>query len=543
MNEITTRDEGVDKQDIGQITRSIIAENNLTKGLDMELLMLTRNSLEIMYDKDFDRFLKAQEPFRGGKVTVIDEDRNKNVVYYYNLRESLRKLPKYFTAAQKSGLSYEQSNDLLIHLLKSIKYPEISEEYKDIMLLGRAFDCATETGLNLATEVKKIEEIITVSSDESIISGNLYSFGNATRIGLNVEQSLRLLRRLPEESSIAGYPIMSFNDALKTLMFANVDPELVVETFNVLGGKNPYFQQQDYKIFQEMVAFSTTLHDITVNELLQTIVDNKNEKSPLKKVLEHIQKIPQTGLDREPTKYFTEKKGKLELSTVPYRIQRSLNEGMRDLEKIARANSLKNWDEVGEGHWIYAPETEIWYSMGGVLEISRGRIRHNIAPYEVSRLSKNPWFFHVHGEELEIMISPGRKSIPQESLRKIMTKYTSAIPSRGDYGILASYMKDAKRHITMRAFIVHGQGVTEYIFPDDVAQLEKMSKNSRDISDEAVKGLLYEPEPGVFVYDGHGMPSVDDILLRQNKLLPEGFSIDLHSEGYNPMEIKVSHKQ
>lgn len=240
-------------------------------------------------------------------------------------------------------------------------------------------------------------------------------------------------------------------------------------------------------------------------------------------------------------RYFTEVNGELEHAAQPYRNRRSLNQGMRDLEKLAVA-SMYRWEEVGEGMWTFDPTAGIWYSLGGKLELPSmeevlsgraERVRHNFIPYDISALSEHPQLFHIHPEGLETFVAPPRESLTYHAMRDDITKFLSATPSRADYRIMAELIKQAKGQVKPHSFIVHSLGVTEFTYPTDIGALEEMGQKSRDIRDQVMLSF----DVGKYIamtrgaYDRFELISI--LVEGLNRSLPQGFNVRLHPVGTN----------
>ena len=519
--------------------RDLFVKNGLSPAPDQELTDLIADNLQYCREDDLSMFLQAQKRF-DGPVSMMDTGEN---VEHYNLRQTLKVLPDYMQAAERAGLTYETANDLLLFTMNALRY-DFVQEYRTLDRLTRAVNRTAEQKADLPSNLDQFKEMVKLGAEEGVVDGSLYAFSIANRIGLSIEQACKMIMRLPDaDGALSGYTFPHFSDALKSLRFAKVDPELVVEAFELMGGERPYFTQGDYSGFEMLITFGCPGYGVTPNEMINMFVAHaKNGKSEDAPMLEGFDdKLKEKKDAKNIERYFMEADGPLEHAALPYRNKRSLNEGIRDLERLATARSGRG-EEVGEGMWVFDPETSIWYSLGGKLEhisleqVLAGavdRVRHNFISYDVSRLSSSPMFFHVHPEGFDSFVAPPRESLAYPSLRDELTKFLTATPSRADYAVIADAIKEAAGEVHPQAYIVHSIGTTQFHVPSDISQIERMSQDSRDIRDRAmlefnVKKYFATQEKGPKYFN-----FVERVIHDQNKILPKEFQIALYPTNFN----------
>src|SRR3989338_8819877 len=225
--------------------------------------------------------------------------------------------------------------------------------------------------------------------------------------------------------------------------------------------------------------------DEVLTLFLRTLKNDKKRTHLLEQGFE--QELKKEFVTAPKEKYFIENERRvLEHAALPYRVQKSFNEGMRDLEKLAIASS-RRWEEVGEGMWIFDPASSMWNSLGGKIEVDMGRVRHNFLPYDISQLSEKPILCHVHPEDLSILIAPREEELSISEYKYKLTKFLTATPSRADYGLLAGLLKDSSSPIKkIQAAIIHSLGTTMMTIPKNIETLEEMSEKSRDLRDQVM---------------------------------------------------------
>jgi len=521
-----------------EFAQRIFKANKISPQPDFELADLVAEASTQFEDSELSAFLVAQERF-DGPVTMMETGEK---IEHYKLRKCLKELPEYISNAEVAGLTYEQAVEVLLHTLNTDRF-EFSNVDQYILLLARAFKTAERSGVNFGEHVGALKDIITFGGKSwgPEMGPSLYMIPIALRIGLSVEQAYKIFKKIDEVGSPAtGYVTPHFNDALKSMLPAKVDPKLVEEAFELIGDNNGYYAGL-YDFFKTIMTFGAPSRGMTPNELLALFVTRiKTGKNiPLLEAGEGGEQKREV-VDVPKERYFIENESDdLEHAALPYRMVKSLNDGVRDLEKLAVARS-RRWEEVGEGMWTFDPETQTWYSFGGQLEtpsmeeVLAGRaerVRHNFLPYDLSKLSKNPYLFHVHPEAYDVFIAPPRESMAYPELTDDITKFLTATPSGADYGTVGELLKDSESQVPTRSFISHALGITEFTYPNDVAKLEQMKAQSRNIRDE----VMLEFDVRSYVQK-HGWPVdrmhlVQSMMQALDKKLPEGFSIKLYPTG------------
>jgi len=514
----------------GEFAQTMFAGSRIEPAPDSELADLIAEASTRLEDAELSVFLQAQDRF-DGPVTMMETGEK---IEHYKLRRCLKELPEYISNAETASLTYEQAVEILLHTLYTDRF-EFSNVDQYILLLARAFETAKKTGINLGEHVDAFKDIITFGGKSwgPEMGPSLYMIPIALRLGLSPEQAYKIFKKIDEVGSPAtGYVTPHFNDALKSMLPAKVDPKLVEEAFELIGDNNGYYAGL-YDFFKTLMTFGGPSQGMSPNELLALFVTRvKTGKNvPLLEGGEDGEQKREV-VDVPKEKYFIENDNdSLEHAALPYRMAKALNDGVRDLERLAVANS-RRWEEVGEGMWTFDPETQTWYSFGGQLEIpSPERVRHNFLPYDLSKLSKNPYLFHVHPEAYDVFISPSRESLAYPELRDDITKFLTATPSGADYGTVGELLKDSETQVPTRSFISHALGVTEFTYPNDVAKLEEMKSQSRNIRDQVMLDFDIESYMAMSGRPVDRVHLVQSMIHELNEKLPEGFSIRLYPTG------------
>ena len=525
---------------LSEQVEALFSENELLPSPDQKLTELVTENLKYFRKDELEDFLVADKRFNKGPVCVHYKNGKEEKVFWHHLRESLKKLPEYMQIAKSAGLQYETANELLQHTMSSVEYDH-EQEYRTILLLTRALNQLTNKE-DLDPDIDMLKEMITVGGNANMQEECLDIFSTAKKIGLSTEQACEIIMELPQkDGKSSAYTFPYFSRALESFSVAKVDPNLLFEAFKLLGGKSPYSSQGNYQIFEILVTFGCPTNKITPNEMLEyfikhaKITGSADVNIPLLKTFsDELNSVGQKSSDevmskkKETEDYFNKIDENLKFAALPYQTEKSLNRGVRDLGKLAIADVYREIEESGEGMWVFNPDTNIWYSLGGKLEVTPGRVRHNFVPYDISKLAKNPMLFHVHQEYLDIMIAPREKNLKSPFLKEKLTKFLLATPSRADYLTTAELTKRSDGVSHSKSHIVHPFGITEFCMPDDPVKIEEMVQKIGDIRDKVIAELDSNKNVANIKNCLNTPEFIQELIEEQNKLLPEDFKIIFH---------------
>ncbi len=508
---------------------------------DSELNTLASRAAQSLGVKRLDELAMEHQRF-DETVYVIDKQGKEKKDYNFKLKRLLEELPDYIDSAQQVGLSVDQAHQLAMHLLRSSPY-KFHDNSKSIALMGRGFRNAAERNSKLdQKDLEALRNLVGKSAKNGVDSNSMYAYSLAQKIGLSTEQSVAMITKLFEVDGIlSGYTFRSFCDALKTLNVAEIDPDLVVEVFDSLGGDRPYFRQNVYRAFRDVITFGCPSYNITPQKTMEAIKKQVKAGKDIVEVLSRFTGSEQKQLSserrveivvpqEERDRYFVNKSGDLEIAALPYQTHKSLNAGIRDLEELSTASGHK-WQEIGEGFWVFDSSSGTWYSLGGQAAIKPSAVRHNMISYDISQLSDKPLMFHCHPQDFEFALRPPiGESIFPEQYEDHVVKFLAATPSRADYVVVAGLMEKAMEEMSSRSYIVHSLGITEFTYPHDIEKIKKMSLQSRDIRDKALLDFNWDALKGK---DVDLQTLVKQLTIVINQKLPDGFSIQHFPHGHN----------
>lgn len=346
---------------------------------DPELSRLLIAGTEALGEQGLDRFLRAHQRFNRPTL-VMQPDGSTKRDENYSTKRVLEEVPSYVTSAKGAGLESQQTEDLLLHTINASQW-DFERNDVNIPVLTRALQSSVDHGEALTgQDVEKIQTMITLGARESVIPHSLYAYEAARKAGLSFDDSIKLVTDFLESDFMvaAGYAMPHFDRALATLKVAQVDPEVTKETFAAFQGVQRGERDSAYDLFKDAITFACPARKMKPEEFMRAINLQIQAGQGQVTIVDAIGRVLGDDLqllagDSEPTvlvpreereKYFTSKPGNLENAVLPYRTERGFNDGLRDLEKLAEAKGYK-WEDVSEGHWVFDPEAQTWYSLGG----------------------------------------------------------------------------------------------------------------------------------------------------------------------------------
>lgn len=494
---------------------------------DPELSDLLTRGAEALGGEGLDRVLRASQRFDQVTTIVRHEDGSESVVEHFQTRRVLEEVPAYAEAAAAAELDAATANDLLIHAIDAHRF-DFGQPNTSVLLLGRALEASAGEEPLTVEDTDKIKALITKASPDDAVDRALYAYALGRRLGLSIDDSIALPGDYLDSHNYRqiGYHGAYFTGALDALTEAQVDPQLIKTTFDEFIKLHPEESAGAYDVLREAITFICPAVGMTPAELLQAMTDRvaagrgnivealmdafESQQLPAREG-EPIVVVPQHELERR----FLEKPGELEFSATSYRTERSLNDGMRDIERLTDAN-YHRWERVGEGNWTFDPASQTWYSLGGETTYIGGGVRHRSIFYEQSALSETPVSVHIHPEAYAVAKSD---------------KLGFVFPSNADYRAVATMMENALNPVRLSSLISHPLGITKFDYPQDSAKVRQISERAEAIwkgfmtqfgSEDNLMAMARQ----VGEYD-FARWAVAEI----NRLLPTGFTFALYPRG------------
>ncbi len=423
---------------------------------------------------------------------------------------------EYRTSANKAGLTHEQTDELFRYNECTVKFRVETEARLD--LITRLLDQSVLRQTNFVENLDGVKKILDLGVPEP-----LYALFYSTRLGLSIAQSQNII----EKSMVAYrknviYSYGSFNDALKSMYPAKIDPDLVVKALNIFYDETVWGMDGYLGAFADMMTFGCP-YTISVNKALAYFATLQVRKGKIQKMLPRA--LHATS-EVEFEDAFFEINTPLEHAPQPYQKRTSFNQGIRELEKLVFAKPRKG-EEAAEGMWVFDPISNVWYSLGGKIEVLNQCVRHKFVQYDISKLTNEPVLVHVHPEYYEMMLAPSNEALVYPEYKEKVTKVLSATPSGADYKGIAELLQRVSLPVRPRSLILHSLGITEMTIPNDVSALEGMGAVSRDLRDEVLMEFDIEGYHTRWGNRESNFAFAQKIIGDLNTKLPSGFGLIL----------------
>lgn len=506
----------------------ITTNANLPSELRSSIVQLN----QIIGDNHLLLILQSYERFHQPEVYVEDESGNRSHEPYYELEKYLKEIPNFINIALQAGLTLEQSIELLLHTLNSNPY-----EFEDNGPITRALTNALS--VNVADKALdndgflKLKELIGLSAKYGVLVSALSTYSYMRRTGIsNIDSVTIIILVLMNLGHLAGYVMSYLKDAAYAFIHSGIDLDLVRRLFQSFVNLEQGNYHYVYPYIEILMAFEYPNNKVYVEELLELIIGAKDNEDALSAIMEReSEKASSNGSNILPAlEYFKPKAGRLEHLAQPYSIKLSLRDGRKDLERLALADP-RYGEKVAEGYWVFDPESETWYSFGGITSFERDSLQHRRLPFSLSPLSKTPYVFHIQPKQLEYDFAPQRLPFPMSAFTYQLGTLYAMTPSRQDY--LDSLRQiESEPEIEPRFFIIHSHGTTEYTVSGDASLLEVLDIKFREIRDQAT--LNFDWQKTVSDWNPNKIKNFDRnklvraLMKEINKLLPESAKLKLY---------------
>lgn len=492
---------------------------------DPELATLLQQGAAAMGDRALDRVLRANAPFNR-PIIIVNEDGSERQEDNWDNKRVLEDLPAYCGAAEAAQIDIEQATDLLVHAMGAVRYPA-SGSRGLVPKLTKALEASSGAEAGVSQEqLAGLKDMITKASPSDVIEMSVSAYTAARKAGVSAEESVRLVGDHLDTANPRqlGYMMYHFRDALAALDAAGVDPQTTAAVFDHIRDMHPEYRGEAYERVKHALTLEGPASGRTPSEMMQDIARRlRDEETNPPSELPSSEVETEIFAPREQRdSHFREVPGQLENRCTPYRTQRTWSEGVADLARLTDASYARG-DAVSEGHWVFDPQTDTWYSHGGETRyVAPGRIRHTSINYDVSELSDTPYSVHIHPKDFAILAD----------------KYGFVFPTNADYRAAATLLESTQDSVPMRSFISHPLGLTEFTYPSNPVAMRQVADTFEALrtrffdqfSDEhhiMAVGNAIGPE-------NFARESVDAI----NQLLPEGFEIRFYPRGTNPQDIR-----
>jgi hypothetical protein len=507
-------------------------DNSFSPMPDDELMLLFSDVDAFMTSQQIATYVEHCKRFDTRPVYVTEEDQSEKVVYWYCLRDDLRALPTFFLAGKKVGLTEDQCNILAVNLLDAYKYD------------SRHGDCTVTLADDILSHLIESDQVfdlalfqafLLIAREDGEITRALRIVKLCMNAGLSLKQSTDIVKRIYEAPGIVGYALRDFYDEIDALRANDLEPSLLYESLKTMIELDitPSW-------FTEFLEIATARSPLSQTEILKRFLDvavtprpSKTDEDVLSATLKSL--INEGNDTHKPvTDYFPKiSGGKLILGCLPYRMSKSLEDGLSDLKTVME-------ETYTQGAWVFDPDSETWYSMGGRSRSSLNGVRHEFHAYDISSLSKTPILVKTNPKKCEIMIAPNRRDLEFPQFEARLTAFLTSMPSGADLGMISTLRKNAAEQVPITGLIVSSQGITEFRVPDDNSQVDEIAPKLKFLKGQVVTELDHLQAIREFGTKGNSPEFVRFMKDKLVSLLQPGFVITAHTfKGY----IDYLHRQ
>ena len=456
------------------------------------------------------------------------------VVHWWHVRRDFAVIPKFMTAAQESGLTYEESVSLLRAVAHTNRY-DFGDVHGIIEATADVMEIATNRGTPFKETLSAFKAFLVEARKDGEVDRAFGIMRLGVVAGMTVEQSLDIVQSIYDGYGIAGYVFRDLYDELDALGANNAGGDLVYKAVKAVHSSGLGFTDMTSLIYAAATQTAASQEEV-FGKLIGALAEPETEATqiagakamlparsadPFKDAAKAM--LPKSVSGAETVKgaeeYFPEiGLQKLAHGLLPYRMQRSLEDGLADLHGLMKSSGV-------EGSWVFDPDSETWFSLGGRTKLSVGRARHEFIPYDVSALSERPIHVHVHPKDNEVFIAPSRDSLAFPQMQKKLVSFLTAMPSGSDFGMITELARTSSRPVEMTGLIVTSLGVTEFRAPAEAEAMEEFVESFKFAKGEAMSEF---DAAGYLARHGIAEPDfmfVEKMLPAVRERLPEGFEI------------------
>jgi len=517
----------------------LFVQNGFTPAPDEELAGLVEQAVQITDEEDTVEFINRTKHYNG------DESN------WYNLREDLKLFPDYFRLTEQLQLNYKEGVDLLFALIDSDEYhfEGISRKFK---FLIKVLEVSLSNKQDLKSSIPELKELLALEKWQGAIKSRLHHIVLGVNAGMSIAQSISFVKYVVENATSAEHAFGAINEELYSLRTLNVSGDVLYQLLMTVGGVDPHRSGGNYRMLTQLFYDGSTRTRFSQQEIADKIIEiaerqkrlqepgqkalatieNRGEfgggTEPLQQVLSEItstQSGDATGIVlavKESNEYFPESRtSELVHGILPYRTSKNGSEGLRDIRRLMQTEDF-------EGAWIYDEDLKIWYSLGGRTSFSIGSVQQSFNPYDVSKLSKNPLYVHIHPQGVESLIAPSRDGLTFPEYREKVTKFLASMPSGSDIKTFADLLTHSSAEVSLNALIVNSTGITEVKFPNNVERLQALSEVFTSLKDEVLLEFDVEEYNRQYGQDESDLEFVQRLTVFLNSKLPEGFEVVVH---------------
>lgn len=470
---------------------------------------------------------------------------------HYRLRKVLEVMPDYIENAAQVGVSQSQAYLMLRRMMLVKERSRHSEVEDTVQHLALAFSHQNAHGHEIDQKAQADLDRLLTKAAGKVVGDKMVTavYSGLSRLGFASQESTVFI----EHELHMDTEILSQVARLSNLLsVAKVDVGVFREVCN-LAIQDPWHKGNHlqliahFTLLKDLIYSVAPAHNMSANDLLSVVLDRLRTGATFDEVASSFKNRPALApavaidvpAERRDKHFNPLPHGQaLDIAKLPYRVERSLQDGMEDLGKIAVRPQSYN-----EGMWVYDAPTSIWYSMGGETNVDwdRNAVRHTYPPFPIADISKELYLFHCHTDSLGRIMGPSedelqKRAIPQIAV-PVLERMNTITPSGRDYTFVAELLRGAPRPSVIRAFIAHALGFTEYTFPNDPDAIEDVGQRILSVREDLTLGetnwqrILFQRKwMGLVKKQRKANDVAVELLGSLERRLPRGFGLRLITE-------------
>ncbi|HEY1096080.1 MAG TPA: hypothetical protein VGF14_02455 [Alphaproteobacteria bacterium] len=458
------------------------------------------------------------------------------------LKRDLTNFPDFYQAMQSHDIKNEQATQLLFKFADTMKHDNIGIR-DQITSTTTILKNSKDRDFQFKEAMPAFEKTVESLGASGDFNKDLLTIAVFIKAGLTPEQSMEIVNDTHAKSNMGHYALYGLYDEVDVLGANNIDGPNLYKLFKVMMGDNPYHSSGNFNHLVQLLDVIATNSTISpADAVTRILAPFENDQLPEAETSEQptlsdifvsqlnsgIQKNSEPvafHYIKDVDSYFPDLPvKKLMTGILPYRLQKDLVSGIGDLKELMETQNQ-------EGSFIFDPEKEIWYSLGGRTSYLMGanNIRHEFAPYDVAKLSQNPVMIHMHPRFGEVFISPSPHYMKYPVLQEKWTAYRIALPSSADYNMCAEFIENASSSVQLSSFIVTPVGLTEMKMPNDPHAIKQVGLEFLEQKDH----LFDNFKSWHYIQTGqhqkeNALDFVQHLLPDINNGLPEDFQINIY---------------
>lgn len=387
-------------------------------------------------------------------------------------------MPEYMAAATTAEIDPHTASQLALSALAHAAFlaekpPEVMGGLTRAVRASAAYS-GNQEGQYEGDIAAAIQRVVAAGGNKGVVTGSLDAYTVGVGAGIDPGHSAQAIEAyLSSCSPGQATRIHTLRDALGTMQGLAIEGSgIKSEVGSRLAATSPFIRPIALRSFTRALAYGTARLGVSGEGVLLAADDALRTGEDLTEVFsamfgsELTHPYYRPGNDSRgywvnpDSRFVHEHKGALLPLAVSYRASRSLEEGLGDLAAYMDEGPIT----PAEGAWVFDPQSQTWYSLGGQPNLMRNghglQHGHQAVPTDISRLSSTPVSVHMHPDRLEA--NDGHLSV--------------LLPHPDDFIRAAEQLEHAQETVSLSNFVVTPRGVVELVHDNKPHNLRRAGK-------------------------------------------------------------------